>query len=293
MALTQAPPSNKASSDSVATPHGIPVSKVTRYGWVMVDEPGEMMMLHKSSLLVDPSYQRDAVDSKVVAIASAWSWVSVGAIVVAERDGSFWVIDGQHRVLAAMRRADIGRLPCVVFRTVNAQSEARGFLNINTGRKPITTVAKHKALAAAGDETALYIQEQCDLLGIAIREYSPGPGQLKCLGWCLRRAGDSKEEFRAVLSMGAELCLQDEMPINERVLEGLWQLNAKCGSGLADRRLVDRLRAKGARVLLNAANRAAAYYSGSSGGGRIWAEGMLNEINKGLRLKFAMNDEVA
>lgn len=72
-------------------------------------------------------------------------------------------------------------------------------------------------------------------------------------------------------------------------LDGLWILNSRCGDGLADPRLVKRLREKGGRALQDAANKASAYYA--SGGAKIWAQGMLAEMNKGLqeRRRFTMD----
>jgi hypothetical protein len=263
------------------------VDKTARYGWVTKDEPGELKMLHKDVLQIHPAYQRDVLPEKVKAITAAWSWLSLGALVVGERGGEFWVIDGQHRTLAAKRRSDITHLPCVVFKTADVKTEARGFLDLNTGRKPVTAVAKQKAMVAAGDEVAAYVQQQCEALGLEIKPSAHTAGQLKCVGWCTRRAAEDKDVFRLVLAMGAELSTQDQMPVAERVLEGLWILHAKCGNGLADKRLTKRLREKGARALLDAANRAAAYYA--SGGGKVWAQGMLAELNKGLQHKFTMD----
>ena len=267
------------------------VDKTTRYGWVTKDEPGELQMLHKDVLQIHPAYQRDVLLDKVKTITAAWSWLSLGALVVGERGGEFWVIDGQHRALAAKRRSDITHLPCVVFKTADVKTEARGFLELNTGRKPVTAVAKQKAMVAAGDEVAAYVQQQCEALGLEIKPTANHAGHLKCVAWCTRRAAENKEVFRLVLGMGAELSAQDQIPVAERLLEGLWLLNAKCGDGLADKRLVKRLREKGARVLLDAANRAAAYYA--SGGGKVWAQGMLAELNKGLQRKFTMDGQEA
>jgi hypothetical protein len=263
------------------------VDKTARYGWVTKDEPGELKMLHKEVLQIHPAYQRDVLPEKVKAITAAWSWLSLGALVVGERGGEFWVIDGQHRALAAKRRSDITHLPCVVFKTGDVKTEARGFLDLNTGRKPVTAVAKQKAMVAAGDEVAAFVQQQCDALELEIKASAHTVGQLKCVAWCHRRAAEDKEIFRAVLSLGAELSKQDQMPVAERLLEGLWILNAKCGEGLADKRLMKRLREKGARLMVDAANRAAAYYA--SGGGKVWAQGMLAELNKGLQRKFTMD----
>ena len=267
------------------TPHGL--DKIKRYGWTVQDEPGELRLLHKDSLQIHPAYQRDLVAQKVTEISAAWSWIALGALVVGERGGEFWVIDGQHRAAAAKRRSDITHLPCVVFQTTDVKQEARGFLTIQTMRKPVTAIAKQKAMVTAGDEVAAYVQQQCDALGLQINGSTNKAGQLKCIAWCIRRAAENKAVFSLVLALGAELSTQDNMPVHERVLEGLWVLNAKCGEGLADKRLTKRLREKGARTLLDAANKAAAYYA--SGGGKIWAQGMLAELNKGLQRKFTMD----
>lgn len=272
------------------TPKGL--DKVKRYGWTVQDAPGEMRLLHKDALQIHPAYQRDLVAQKVTEISAAWSWVALGALVVGERGGEFWVIDGQHRAAAAKRRSDITHLPCVVFETTDVKQEARGFLTIQTMRKPVTAVAKQKAMVTAGDEVAGFVQQTLETLGLRIRPTAVKAGELKCVGWCLKRAADDRETFVKVLRLGAALCTQDSLPVAERVLEGLWVLNDKCGSGLADPRFVKRLHERGGRLLLDAANRASAYYT--SGGGRIWAQGMLSELNKGLpeRRRFTMDGAV-
>lgn len=269
------------------TPNG--VDKKSRYGWVTKDEPGELKILHKDVLQIHPAYQRDVLPDRVKAITAAWSWLSLGALVVGERGGEFWVIDGQHRLLAAKRRSDISHLPCVVFQTADVKSEARGFLDLNTGRKPVTAIAKQKALVSAGDEVAAYVHQQCEALGLEIKPTANKAGQLKCIGWCMKRAAENKEQFSFVLSIGAEISNQDQVPVAERLLDGLWLLNAKCsdGVGLADMRLMKRIRDKGAKALLSAASAAASYYG--YGGAKVWAEGMLNELNKGLQRKFTMD----
>ena len=93
--------------------------KIKRYGWTVQDEPGDMRLLHKDKLQIHPAYQRDLVAQKVSEISAAWSWIALGALVVGERGGEFWVIDGQHRAAAAKRRSDTTHLPCVVFKTAD------------------------------------------------------------------------------------------------------------------------------------------------------------------------------
>lgn len=265
------------------------VNKLSRYGWTTKDQPGTLQMIHKDRLKIDDAYQRGLIKEKVTSITASWSWLSLGALVVGHRHGDFWVIDGQHRLMAAKRRSDILMLPCVVFETEDVKSEARGFLDLNTGRKPVTAVAKQKALVTAGDEVAAYVQAELDALGLEIKEATNIPGQIKCIAWCVRRAAEDREAFRQVLRFGAELSAVDKVPVMQKLLEGLWWLHTKCMNGLDDKRLAKRLREKGATELVNAATRAAAYYH--SGGGKVWAQGMLAELNKGLQYKFTMNGD--
>jgi hypothetical protein len=266
------------------TPKGL--DKIKRYGWTLLDKPGELRMLHKDVLRIHPAYQRDQVAGKISEISANWTWLALGALVVGERDGEFWTIDGQHRLGAALRRSDVQLLPCVVFQTENIKQEAQAFLTIQTMRKPVTAVSKQKAMVTAEDEAAVYVQDLCDSFGIKIQPNARNAGTLKCVAWCVKRATLNKSAFRAVLQLGHELCSADDMHVAEKVLEGLWILNEQCGEGLQDKRLVKRLRDKGGRTLLDAANRAAAYYA--NGGGKIWAQGMLSELNKGLQQKFTL-----
>jgi hypothetical protein len=263
------------------------IDKTIRYGWVTKDEPGTLRMLDKSILKIHAAYQRDLIPTKVKEITAHFSWISFGALVVAERNGEFYVIDGGHRLAAALRRSDITILPCVVFKTEDIAGEARAFLDLNTGRKPVTAIAKQRAMVVAGDDVAVFVQQVFDALGLQIKARPTMPGHIKCVAWCTNRAAEDRGAFRLVLSIGAELCTASDMHVQEKLLDGLWVLHARCGQGLHDKRLVKRLRERQGRALLEAANRAAAYYA--QGGGRVWASGMLDEINKGLHRKFTFD----
>lgn len=264
--------------------------KVTRYGWTIQGKQGQQCQIDKNLLLINEDYQRTATASKILEIASQWSWVGCGVIVVAKRDGNYWVVDGQHRVLAAKRRSDIKEMPCIVFDTENISDEASGFLATNTNRKPITSHAKHKAMVVSGDEVAIFVEKTFKDLVVGIRA-TARVGETKSIGWAIRRAADDKDKFIKVVSICFDICVRDNMPIPERLLEGIWILNSKCGNGLNDKRLEKRIRDKGGRVLFDAANKACAYYG--NGGGGIWAQGILSELNKGLIHKFTMNGEEA
>lgn len=262
------------------------VDKVKRYGWLTKDEPGTLKNLHKDVLQIHPAYQRDVIPAKVKEITANWSWVGAGAIVVGERSGEFWVIDGQHRVLAAKRRSDITHLPCVVFQTDGVKQEAVAFLDLNTGRKPVSSIGKFKAMLAAGDEAASIVHRVMEELGVTPKATANKGKELKSVAWAVRKAGEDARKFETVMRIASEL--SHDIPIQERLLDSLWYIDARLQGGITEKRFVDRLRAVGARRLIEAANKAAAYFV--RGGAAIWATGMMEEINKGLRNKFALRD---
>lgn len=261
------------------------VDKIKKYGWQSVGNPGELRMLDKNDILIDPDYQRDISISKVRSIASEWNWIACGAIVVSYRDGAYYGIDGQHRIMGARSRSDIKELPCVVYR-LNRQQEACAFLELNGGR-PVSTLYKYRASLVAGDETALFVKQVLDGLGI-VASGECKPGEIRCLALVLRLASLSRSDFVKVITFASELCT-DKMGINERLLGGLDYLHKNCGTGLDDKRLTSRLMEVGPGRLIEGAVRASSYFA--RGGAKIFATGFLDVINKGLRSRFEFNAE--
>jgi hypothetical protein len=270
------------------TQHG-GMTKIERYGWIVKDNPGTPMSISKHELRINHEYQRIILPIKVQEIASAWSWVACGAISVAIRDGVPWVMDGQHRVMAAMRRSDITELPCLVFEIEDIRDEAQGFLNLNTNRKSMTSIDRLRAAVVAGHEHAVQFDALCKRLGISLTPNGNTKGQMKSADWGMRRMKDDPTTTTIVLELANQISAADEMPIQERLLEGLWHIHKNCEVDLTNARLRERIKAKGAKSLIDAANSAASYYS--RGGGRIWASGMMNLINKGLRTRFKMRGD--
>jgi hypothetical protein len=258
------------------------VDKTSFYGWVTKDQPGILKILNKDILKIHPAYQRDLITKKVKEITANWSWVAAGVIVIGERNGEFWVIDGQHRVQAAKRRSDITNLPCIVFQTENIKQEAVGFLDLNTGRKPVTSLGKFKALIAAGDDSACIVNKTLLSLGVTITSTATKGRDLKSVAWAIKKAGEDAKKFNLVMSIAADLCF--DMPISEKLLDGLWYINDRLEGGIGQKRFYDRANQVGAKKLHEAAQKAASYFV--TGGAKVWATGMIDVINKGLRNKF-------
>lgn len=260
--------------------------KVKIYGWTVKDQPGRFGMLNKGLLQVSPAYQRNLIESKAVSMASAWSWFACGTIIVGKRNGVFWVIDGQHRVAAAKRRSDIKTLPCLVFESDSIAQEAQGFLDANTGRRPVFSTDKYRAALAADDATAVKFNGICSRLNIRVSATANKARDLKCIAWALSRTKEDATMLETVLD--AAIDISGNVPLHEKVLGSLWYIHKNADVGLTDSRLRARLKKIGAMGIMKAADKAVEYHE--KRGQRIWAEGVMKEVNKNLQNKINMGE---
>lgn len=142
------------------------VDKVERYAWKKPGKQGEFMWLNKVELFIDHSYQRDKIhNERILKMAAAWDWVMCGAISVAMRENDWYVMDGQHRVLAALKRSDIDQLPCMVFQLESQQHEALAFVGLNSQKTAVSGVDRFKAMVVAQDPIALGIRDMLAATG--------------------------------------------------------------------------------------------------------------------------------
>jgi hypothetical protein len=271
--------------------HSPKLTKIERYGWIVKDTPGVMMLIDKRELQVNHEYQRHLVPFKVTEMSARWSWVACGTLTVGMRAGQAWVIDGQHRLAAALRRSDITNMPCIVFDLDSIQDEARGFLSSNTLRKTMTAVDKFRASVVAGDEAAIQFAKLCDELGLTITATGNSPNSLKAATWGRDRMEESPSDTRIVLTLAADIALADGIHVSERLLQGLWYIHRNTNENLLDAKLRQRIKKIGAKRLLVAVQEARNFFDKS--GERIYATGMLQAINKGLRQKYAMRGDAA
>lgn len=265
-------------------------SKVERYKWKPLTEKPDLRWIDKSKIDVDHSYQRELNDKKAVEIASTFSWPAFGALVVAERgDGKFVVTDGQHRLGAVKRRADIKEVPCVVFRAEDVVEEAHAFNDGNTLRRPLTAFDRFRAKLMLGDEAAHTVQK---LVTSINRIVARGGGQggsskvVSCIGVLQRLAKIDTARLTKLWPLIAQL--SEGGLISEILVESLFYIEGRVdGDGsLLDTKWKNRLLGIGGHELIQGAYRAAAFYA--RGGNRVWAAGMLEVLNSGLRNRLVL-----
>lgn len=160
-AAKKMPPPQKASTASTSKKWPAPIGS-----------PPSIEFRPIAELKVDDSYQR-SIDtgpsrSLIERIAKGWDWRMCPPLVVSKRDDGFYVIDGQHRHAAALRRGDIAHLPCCVTAYRDAAEEAEMFVAMNRARRAINRLDDFHAAQASGNEEALAITAMVEAAGFFV-----------------------------------------------------------------------------------------------------------------------------
>lgn len=127
---------------------------------------GEIMLLPVANLKV-AEYQRVLRDSTVAAIVENFDPVGIGSLLVSQRDGAYWVFDGQHR-LAALKALGIRSVSCIVYTGMTASEEAKAWDYYNTQSKRATILDKASAALFRGDTLAVAIDQVVKSTGMDI-----------------------------------------------------------------------------------------------------------------------------
>ena len=218
---------NQRTSDSQEKNHQ-GVDKVTRYNWTIKNAPGEFLMIPKQELEVDHAYQRNKINQRRVdELCRAWDWIACGCLVVALREDNKWfVMDGQHRKLAADQRSDIQDLPCLVFEPSGRREEALGFLAINQGRLVVGSLDRYRAALMAGDKTAFAVESMLKSTGHRAGERASAR-TVSCVHCLYILAREDRARFERLWPLLAEL--HPDAPMTDLVIKGLWTVDKWLG----------------------------------------------------------------
>lgn len=132
----------------------------------MKSSNGEIMLLPVANLKV-AEYQRVLRDSTVASIVENFDPVGIGSLLVSQREGSYWVFDGQHR-LAALKALGIRSVSCIVYTGMTASEEAKAWDYYNTQSKRATVLDKASAALFRGDPLAVAIDQIVKSIGMDI-----------------------------------------------------------------------------------------------------------------------------
>ena len=205
-----------ASASKFPTPIGRPPSIENRV-------PGELEIDDTYQRSIDTGPSRALIDR----IARGWDWRMCLPLVVSNRSGVLYVIDGQHRLAAAKLRGDIPFLPCCVAVFDSVADEAALFVAMNRARRAINRLDDFHAAQAGGDADAQAIAALIESVGFTVsRKTGSGawaPGEVaftSAIAKVRRRYGE--EMARDALQMMA-----DAFPA-ERLVAGSSVFTAIC-----------------------------------------------------------------
>ena len=123
-----------------------------------------------TEMRVDEHYQRPFSSKgvgNVYAIVEAFDWRLFAPVVVSPVEGGVYaIVDGQHRVTAALM-CGIDAVPCLVIQA-DRQHQARAFEAINGQVTRVTAHARFKARLVAQEPAALRIKAVADRAGVVL-----------------------------------------------------------------------------------------------------------------------------
>jgi hypothetical protein len=124
--------------------------------------------LHVDHLTVNPQAQRILNEPRAKRMADTFLPQAAGTLIVSRRDGVNYVVDGQHRLVAA-RMAGVSQLQCEIHHGLSLADEAELFLIKNRDSKPPSKIDEFRIGVLAGHPLFVSIQAVLDKhnLGIA------------------------------------------------------------------------------------------------------------------------------
>ncbi|NCC47398.1 MAG: hypothetical protein EOM16_10305 [Bacteroidia bacterium] len=279
---------NTVFKEVAPTPNGPDIDKIEKFGWNT--ETGELIgsygFVHKRDINVDMTYQRHPKISSVRRISREWNWESLGVLYVGKRiDGRFYIIDGQHRLAAALNRSDVELLPCIIYQSSGPRFEAKMFLEINRKSRRVSPNETFKTNLVIGDPISTAIKRVADDLGIHVKEKSGGssPRKISCIDTIVSAWKTNPTAAEKCFRLASAIAI--DTAITKDLFLGLFTLNKKL-EAIEDevfnysQRLIQ---AGHAEIMLSIRKYNTLL---NKGGENTYASGILSVINKHRRNKI-------
>jgi len=173
-----------------------------RYKWAeIIGSPGKLMMISKEKLNIDHAYQRPLNSNRVIlSYASKWDWALCGTLLVADRGGIFYVMDGQQRHAAAKKRSDVTDLPCMCFQSKGIAWESEVFWKFNTINKKPSPHQIYKSKLEGQDKVASELNAYIKERGYEISK-NKGKKDIDCVGTLLKYFKNFPETAKSALDI--------------------------------------------------------------------------------------------
>lgn len=157
----------------------------------------KMAYIPLSEMKIDFEYQRVAT-KKVDKITNEWDINKCDPISVSYRNGKFYITDGQHRFLSAVRKGET-HLPAIIRTGLTQKEEAKIFVSQNDNVSRLTPYDTFKGNLLLEDHIDCTIQNLCMKYNIIISQYQT-KGAKGVLG--------SLTEARSIVKSNGGSCLE-------------------------------------------------------------------------------------
>jgi hypothetical protein len=91
-------------------------------------------------------------------------WFQFGVLIIAHRNGEYFVVDGEHRLTAALSLEELDLLPCMLYDFDGTLHEAEIFIKLQVSRKSLVTRDLHKAELFIGGEFGAVAQKSQEFI---------------------------------------------------------------------------------------------------------------------------------
>jgi len=271
------------------------INRVEKYDWCPLLANVPIRRIPLTRMQVDRRYQREQLsESKVLDIARAWNPAAVGVLTVSLRlDGMYYLIDGQHRWGAAMRRGDIQALECRVCQGLTIEQEAALFRMLNLSRTNVNSFVKFRSALVAGDPATVECAAMLKRYGLGVKT-DDGSSAIRfpdalVKAWSLD-AGAAETAIELVRVM-----VGDRDNISRDLFQGMFYILRRCDI-LKVWELAEKVYARGGKELLDHRMRSMSLKVGmSQNHARVAALGILSVLNEPVsakrRLTLGADDE--
>lgn len=233
---------------------------------VIEAEPLCHMIDKREIVILDDDHIERSADARINSLAKNWSWVSLGAIVVAWVDPHYYLLRGPVQLLAARKRADVSLVPCVIFDT-----EAVPVKKPKPEKPGPVSRLQDELATPAGRLVEKMLRET----GRQLK--STNGNSVRCTDKLLEYATAYPDEYDPMFLLMHEICRGVDIP--QQIVGGIMQLEIRVpeGESLADKKWKKRLIQTGYYKLMEAIK---------DQKGRSKSA---NDINSAEGIKLAMN----
>jgi hypothetical protein len=266
------------------------ISKITRYKWTTTGERAEFQYIDKRLIEVDETYQRPQSRGKARDIASNWSWAAFGALSVNQRHVNgqikFFVLDGQHRAMAAMLRPDVTEVPCLIFQLQDVREEADAFWNINKNRRMLRSMEIYNADLVRESPSAQAVNVLIQKAGRHAAKNSSAT-TISCVGILRDLWEADKDRLEKLWPLVCEFTKQ--RPLHKDMISGIFNLEGHMNKedySLLEPSLSKRLMKIGYDEIMRSILETGSFMGTRSA--RTCAIGILRALNRGMRTKLSI-----